>query len=185
MCAQRGRVQLIRNQGYAMCPGRADAGRADCRGCLLGSQGTTLPPGAFEELVAPLRRELLVHAYRLLGSTADAEDALQEAMIAGWRGVDALRDRSALRAWMYRVTTNAALRIAERRGPRVLSWERESARSPYGEVGEPALGPWVTPFQDPDPSAVVLRREHIELAWIAAIQRLPALQRAALCSKTR
>lgn len=135
---------------------------------------------AFEERVAPLRRELTVHAYRLLGSTADAEDALQEALLAAWRGLNGLRDQAAVRAWMYKITTHAALRIAERRGPSMLSQEAESSHSPYGDIGEPATGPWITPFQDPDPAAAALRREHIELAWIAAVQKLPALQRAAV-----
>ncbi|WP_435748263.1 RNA polymerase subunit sigma-70 [Microbacterium sp. PMB16] len=138
---------------------------------------------SFEELVAPLRRELTVHAYRLLGSTTEAEDAVQEALIAAWRGLDGLRDRTALRAWLYRITTNAALRVAEKRGPRLLSWDAESARRPDGGIGEPLPGPWVAPFQDPDPVAAALRREHIELAWIAALQQLPALQRAAIVLK--
>lgn len=137
----------------------------------------------FEDRVAPLRRELTVHAYRLLGNTADAEDAVQEALIAAWRGLHSLRDPASIRAWMYRITTNTALRIAERRGPALLSWDLESRRSPLGDIGQPVPGPWVTPLQDPDPSAAALRREHIELAWIAALQQLPALQRAVLVLK--
>lgn len=125
----------------------------------------------------------MVHAYRLLGDSAEAEDALQEALIAAWRGLGGLRDRTAIRAWLYRITTNCALRMAEQRGPRILSWEGESARSPHAEIGDPLPGPWVTPFQDPDPSAAALRRESIELAWIAALQRLPSLQRAVIVLK--
>jgi len=140
---------------------------------------------SFEQLIAPHRRELLVHAYRLLGSTQDAEDALQEALTAAWRGLGSLRTPAALRSWLYRVTTNAALRTAERRGPRMLSWERGPESDPRADLVSPVQDAgWVEPFRDPssvqDPEAVVLHREHIELAWIAALQHLPATQRAVL-----
>lgn len=139
----------------------------------------------FERLVAPYRRELLVHAYRILGSNQDAEDALQEALTAAWRGRSGLRSAAAARSWLHRVTTNAALRTAERRGPRTLSWERASASDPRAELSPPVLDDrWVEPFLDParshDPEAVLLRREQVELAWIAALQRIPANQRAVL-----
>lgn len=139
----------------------------------------------FERIVAPYRRELLVHAYRILGSNQDAEDALQEALTAAWRGWSGLRSPMAARSWLHRVTTNAALRTAERRGPRILSWERTTAADPRADLASPVLDDgWVEPFLDPgataDPESSVLRREQIELAWIAALQRLPANQRAVL-----
>lgn len=142
-------------------------------------------PLAFERLVAPHRRELLVHAYRLLGSTQDAEDALQDALTAAWRGVAGLRSVEAVRGWLYRITTNAALRTAERRGPRMLSWKLGPAADPRAELGTPREDAgWVEPLRDPsdehDPESVALRREQIELAWIAALQHLPATQRAVL-----
>lgn len=140
-------------------------------------------PLAFEQLVAPHRRELLVHAYRMLGSTQDAEDAVQEALTAAWRGLGGLRSRAALRSWLYRVTTNAALRTAERRGPRMLSWERGAAADPRAELAPPLEDAgWIEPLREPagDPEAAVLHREDIELAWIAALQHLPATQRAVL-----
>ena len=76
---------------------------------------------AFEELVAPYRRELYGHCYRMLGSVQDAEDAIQEALLAAWRGLPKFQARSSLRTWLYRVTTNVCLRLIERRPRRLLS----------------------------------------------------------------
>lgn len=136
----------------------------------------------FARLVAPYRHELLVHAYRLTGGSADAEDALQEAMIAAWRGLSGLREPTALRAWLYRITTNAALRLVERRGPRLLSWDRSFAADPAAELAPPREDtPWVEPLRGAgDPAEQAERREYVELAWIAAVQHLPATQRATL-----
>lgn len=136
----------------------------------------------FARLVAPYRRELLVHAYRLTGGSSDAEDALQEGMIAAWRGLGGLQDRGALRAWLYRVTTNAALRLVERRGPRLLSWDHASAADPAAELAPSAdKVAWVEPFRGTgDPAEATEQREYIELAWIAAMQHLPGTQRAVL-----
>ncbi|MFT4227222.1 RNA polymerase subunit sigma-70 [Micropruina sp.] len=143
---------------------------------------TTIDADEFARIVAPYRHELLVHAYRLTGAPSDAEDALQEGMIAAWRGLSGLRERAALRAWLYRVTTNAALRLVERRGLRLLSWDSASAADPAAELGPPRDDvAWVEPFRGAaDPAEVAERREHIELAWIAAVQQLPATQRAVL-----
>lgn len=103
---------------------------------------------------------------------------MQEALLAAWRGLDGLRDPHALRSWLYRITTHAALRLSERRGPRVLSWDTAAAADPRAELGAPVEARWVEPFLDPDPARAAERREHIELAWIAATQRLPPTQRA-------
>lgn len=142
----------------------------------------TVDADEFARLVAPYRHELLVHAYRLTGGSADAEDALQEGMIAAWRGFAGLREQAALRAWLYRVTTNAALRLVERRGPRLLSWDSASAADPAAELGPPRGDvSWIEPFRGTgDPADATERREYIELAWIAAVQHLPATQRAVL-----
>lgn len=141
-------------------------------------------PRAFERLVAPHRHELYVHAYRLVGSTADAEDVVQEALVAAWRGLDGLRDPAALRAWLYRITTNAGMRLAEKRGPRMLSWEAGPAADPRSALAPAVEGPvWVEPLHDQDPESHALRRESIALAWIAAMHHLPASQRAALILK--
>ncbi|WP_223628806.1 RNA polymerase subunit sigma-70 [Microbacterium sp. EST19A] len=138
---------------------------------------------AFERVIAPHRRELLVHAYRLLGSSSDAEDALQEALLTAWRALDTLREPGALRPWLYRLTTRVAMRFAERRGPRMLSWDAGEAHDPAAPLGPPSGGPWIEPFRDPDPARAVERREHIELAWMSALQLLPPLQRATVVLK--
>jgi len=78
-------------------------------------------PAAFERLVAMHRRELYAHCYRMLGSMQDAEDALQESLLGAWRGVAGFEGRSSLRAWLYRVSTNACLRLMARRPRRMLS----------------------------------------------------------------
>lgn len=138
---------------------------------------------AFARLVAPLRRELLAHAYRVTASSADAEDAVQDALLSAWRSLAGVRDAIAFRAWLYRIVTNAALRVAARTGPRMLSWDAAEASDPHRELAGPGNGPWVEPFQDNHPESAAIRREHIELAWIAALQRLPATQRAAIALK--
>src|ERR687884_34585 len=77
---------------------------------------------AFERLVTGYRRELYAHCYRMLGSVQDAEDALQESLLGAWRGLGGFQGRSSLRAWLYRVATNACLRLASRRPRRMLSF---------------------------------------------------------------
>ncbi|GAA3394337.1 RNA polymerase subunit sigma-70 [Cryptosporangium minutisporangium] len=145
---------------------------------------------AFGTLVGSYRRELEVYCYRMLGGTQDAEDAVQETLLAAWRGLPAFEERSSLRTWLYRIATRCCLRLAERRPPRVLSWEHGPARNWGEDLGAPVDGPvWVEPLAPdplapdafaPDPGAQVERRETIALAYIAALQRLPATQRAVL-----
>lgn len=144
---------------------------------------------AFAELVCPYRRDLLAHGYRMLGSTGDAEDALQEALLAAWRALPGFEGRSSLRTWLFRIATNVCLRAASKRPPRRLSFEHGPARSDVHDLGEPVAGPvWLEPFvvdsaglsADVDPAATYLRRESVELAYAAALQHLTANQRAVL-----
>jgi RNA polymerase sigma-70 factor (ECF subfamily) len=147
-------------------------------------------PHAFETLVARHRSELTAHCYRMLGSLQDAEDAVQETLVAAWRGIAGFEQRSSLRAWLYRIATNCCLRLATRRPRRLLSPDRAGPRSPDGELGSPVLGPvWLEPYPDDveaehpeqrDPAAVYARREAVELAYVAALQHLPVNQRAVL-----
>src|ERR1700709_532644 len=86
--------------------------------------------GAFERLVEPYRRELHAHCYRMLGSLHDAEDALQDAMLRVWRGLGSFSERGSLRAWLYRIATNASLDIVARRKRRLLPVEFGPAADP-------------------------------------------------------
>ena len=145
---------------------------------------------AFERLVASYRGELYAHCYRMLGSVQDAEDALQEALLGAWRGIAGFEGRSSFRAWLYRVSTNACLRLTARRPKRVLSPDHGPPRRDVDDLGEPVAGPvWLEPWPDEvpasgpgedDPAASYLRRESVELAFVAALQHLPGTQRAVL-----
>ena len=101
---------------------------------------------AFARLVGAHRRELLAHCYRMLGSTPDAEDAVQEALLAAWRGLASFEGRSSLRTWLYRITTHVCLRQARRRPPRVLSWEVGPARTDPHDLGAPVDAPFLDPW---------------------------------------
>ena len=144
---------------------------------------------AFSELIEPYRRELEVHCYRILGSAQDAEDAMQETLLAAWRGLGGFEQRSSLRTWLYRIATTRslnALRSASRRPS--MEWSNRDVDPPeptrLGEV------PWLEPYPDlllaelPDqalgPQARYEAHEAISLAFVAALQVLPPRQRAAL-----
>jgi RNA polymerase sigma-70 factor (TIGR02960 family) len=134
---------------------------------------------SFETIVAQHRAELHRYCYRLLGSLQDAEDALQEALLGAWKGLEGFEGRGSLRAWLYRVATNACLRLIAERPKRVLPPEQVPAAT--GVDVEPMVeGPlWLEPY--PEPVGVSIEvLESVELAFVAALQHLPATQRAAL-----
>ena len=144
---------------------------------------------AFEKLVEPYRREILVHCYRILGSFEDAEDILQEVLVRLWKHLDSFEGRASLRTWLYKVATNACLDALDRRRVRGLSTELYSRGDPTRELPPPTQEVnWVEPFPDeyidgqPDiyPEARYEVRESITLAFVAALQKLPGRQRAAL-----
>ena len=141
---------------------------------------------AFTQLVERYRGELQVHAYRMLGSLEDAQDALQEAFIRAWSGRATYRGESSWRAWLYRITTNACLRMLERRPRRLVPFDSGPAAAAGARPLPPADLPWLQPYPDrlldesPEPEDVVVARETIELAFLAAIQLLPPRQRAVL-----
>jgi len=147
-------------------------------------------PAAFEQLMGSYRRELYIHCYRLLGSIQDAEDAVQEAMLAAWRGLATFEGRSSLRAWFYTIATNACLRMIARRPRRMLSIDLGPPLQDTHDLGEPVTEPvWLEPWPDEmtesksgeaDPERTLLRRESVELAFVAALQHLPGNQRAVL-----
>jgi RNA polymerase sigma-70 factor (ECF subfamily) len=123
----------------------------------------------------------------MLGSVQDAEDALQEALLRAWRGLPKFEGRSSLRSWLYRIATNACLTAIERRPKRTLPIEHGPAVDPASEIGPPLVETvWVEPYPDEAledfaaPEARYHARESVELAFIAALQHLPATQRAVL-----
>ncbi len=144
---------------------------------------------AFGQLVEPYQRELQVHCYRILGSAQDAEDAMQETLLAAWRGLGGFEQRSSLRTWLYRIATSRclnALRSASRRPP--MDWPNHDIDPPEPtRLGEVA---WLEPYPDillqdlpddaPGPQARYEAREAISLAFVTALQLLPPRQRAAL-----
>jgi RNA polymerase sigma-70 factor, ECF subfamily len=144
---------------------------------------------AFGRLVATFRRELHAHCYRMLGSHADAEDALQETLLRAWRGLPRFEGRSSLRSWLYRIATNTCLRAIQRRPKRVLPIDYAPAADPHDGLADPVSEPvWLEPYPDTNlgleapagPEARYEQREGVELAFIAALQHLSARQRAVL-----
>jgi RNA polymerase sigma-70 factor (ECF subfamily) len=145
---------------------------------------------AFAGVVEPHRRELQAHAYRMLGSVHDAEDALQDALLRAWRGLARFDGRSSLRAWLYKITTNTCLDVIARRPKRWLPIDHVPAADVGEAPGRPLIeSVWVEPFPDvmlgladgyAAPEARYEQRESVELAFIAALQHLPASQRAVL-----
>ena len=140
----------------------------------------------FTARTVPFRRELLAHCYRMLGSVHDAEDLLQETLLRAWRAYGQYDPRrAALRTWLFRIATNACLTAIEQRSRRPLP---SGLGAPPGDDAEQPLirgeeVPWLQPIPDAmlgDPAGVVLSRGSLRLAFVAALQFLPARQRAVL-----
>jgi RNA polymerase sigma-70 factor (ECF subfamily) len=146
--------------------------------------------GAFGRLSEAYRGELQAHCYRMLGSVHDAEDALQEGMLRAWKSLSSFEGRSSLRSWLYRITTNTCLDAIAKRPKRVLPIDYGPAADPHEPPGQPLVeSVWIEPFPDETleiedglagPEARYEQREALELAFVAALQFLPANQRAVL-----
>ena len=132
---------------------------------------------AYQRLVEPRRAELHAHCYRMLGSVHDAEDALQDALLRAWRSLGRFEGRSSLRSWLYRIATNTCLDVAGKR--KVLPIDFGPGADPHDSPGVPVVEDiWVEPY--PDAELAYEQREGVELAFVAALQHLPATQRAVL-----
>jgi RNA polymerase sigma-70 factor (TIGR02960 family) len=142
---------------------------------------------AFRELTEPYRHELQLHCYRIVGSTQDAEDLVQETLLAAWRGLDQFAEQASIRTWLYSIATNRsldALRATARRPQRL---EPMSEPPTPSRLGEPI---WLEPYPDvliegiadaaPGPEARYEHKEAIALAFVAGLQHLPPQQRAVL-----
>ncbi len=142
----------------------------------------------FSALTEPYRRELQVHCYRILGSLQDAEDLVQETLLRAWRRRDTYQGRASLRAWLYKIATNACLDMLEHRSRRTLPF----GLGPESDPGEPLAPPvaepiWLDPYpteqladMDSNPDARFALHESITLAFLVALQTLPPRQRAVL-----
>ncbi|MBE1536002.1 sigma-70 family RNA polymerase sigma factor [Actinomadura algeriensis] len=150
--------------------------------------GTAVDDREFLDQADPYRRELLAHCYRMLGSIHDAEDLVQETYLRAWKSYERFEGRSSLRTWLYRIATNACLTAIDQRGNRPMP---SGLGAPSDEPERPVVAspevPWLEPAPDTvvaadaaDPAAIVAARESTRLAFVAALQHLPAKQRVVL-----
>src|SRR3954471_8027851 len=143
--------------------------------------------GAFRQLTEPHRRELQLHCYRICGSVQDAEDLVQETLLAAWRGLETFEGRASVRSWLYRIATNGCLNALRARSRRPKELQTMSDALEPTRLIEPV---WLEPYPDlllegipdrsPGPAARFEARESVELAFIVALQTLPPRQRAVL-----
>jgi RNA polymerase sigma-70 factor, ECF subfamily len=136
-------------------------------------------PADFDGLVAPHRQEIHRYCYRVLGSLADADEALQETLLDAWRGLGGFDGRGTARAWLFRIATRACIRVAERRPKRITAPELGPPTADIDAGSRDDEHPWLDPYPT-DPSWRYEVLESIELAYVAALQALAPRQRAAL-----
>ncbi len=142
----------------------------------------------FSGLTEPYRRELQLHCYRILGSLQDAEDTVQETLLRAWRRLDTFEGRASLRAWLYKIATNACFDALDKRPRRVLPTVQFPPADPHQPFAPPITEPiWLEPYPDdlidePEtgPEARYSLHESVSLAFLAALQSLPPRQRAVL-----
>jgi RNA polymerase sigma-70 factor (ECF subfamily) len=139
-----------------------------------------MTPETFQDLVAPHRRELAAYCYRMLGSLADAEDQVQETLLRAWRGIDGFEGRASVRSWLYKIATNTCLDALRARPRRGLPTETGAPIVPGAEL--PPVDPEIV-WLSPAPASLLdthITRESVRLAFLTALQHLPAQQRAAV-----
>src|SRR5436309_5892278 len=153
--------------------------------------GSTATRGSedLSDMLEQHRVELTAYAYRMLGSTFEAEDAVQETLIRAWRGYEGFEGRAALRSWLYRIATNVCLDMLSGRERRARPMDLGPAGvADFALLGEPLPEvTWIEPIPDArvlpesgDPAELAEQRESIRLAFVAALQHLPPKQRAVL-----
>lgn len=146
---------------------------------------------AFDQLLAHHRCRLYAHCYRMLGSPFDADDALQETLLAAWRGLASFEGRSALGTWLYSIATRVCLRALSKRPRRITAIDHALPLRSTAELGEPVSDRhWLEPVPDDEvldgddldgvPETRMLRREQVSLAFVALLQHLPGMQRAVM-----
>ena len=143
---------------------------------------------AFQQLIEPYRRELLIHCYRFFGSMEDAEDQLQETLLRAWRRLATYSGRASLRAWLYKIATNACLDALDRHRARALPSTTHTPADPSDPLPQPMPDlEWLDPLPDSllsgistDPSAAYEAHESVTLAFLALLLQLPGRQRAVL-----
>lgn len=148
---------------------------------------TSTSNGNWDEIHERHRRELLSHCYRMLGSPFDAEEAVQETMLRAWRGHDAFAGNSSLRVWLFRIATNVCLDMLRQRPRREQPIDATQAGNPSSSLGQPYENRWIQPAPDrwllpptADPAETAVVHDTVRLAFVAALQRLSPMQRAAL-----
>jgi RNA polymerase sigma-70 factor (ECF subfamily) len=147
----------------------------------------TLAPRELERRLGEHRRELVGYCYRMLGSPFEAEDAVQETLLRAWRGFDRFQGRSALRSWLYRIATNVCFDMLSGRSRRARPMDLGPAREPVeASLHTLSEATWLEPIPttmaigEDDPAELTMERETVRLAFVAALQHLPARQRAVL-----
>jgi RNA polymerase sigma-70 factor, ECF subfamily len=141
---------------------------------------TTVRP-ELEKRLEEHRAELTGYCYRMLGSPFEAEDAVQETFVRAWRGFDRFEGRAALRSWLYRIATNVCLDMLGGRERRARPMDLGPSREPIeANLNTLPEATWIQPTPDPDPAEAAVARDTIRLAFVAALQHLPARQRAVL-----
>jgi RNA polymerase sigma-70 factor (ECF subfamily) len=161
---------------------------AECKEIAVTQVSQTPAVEDFPELTDAYRRELTAHCYRMTGSIHDAEDLVQETYLRAWRAYAAFEGRSSVRTWLYRIATNVCLTALQGKDRRPLP---TGLGAPASDPTEPVVASsevsWLEPAPDPlvaadtaDPATIVVERDSIRLAFVAALQHLPARQRAVL-----